>query len=119
MKSGSLEEIAKAVESTVKTADNVTLKSGNIPGSGVSAQEYEVIGIAFGLKKDFISSPIKGKGGVYVLQKTSDIVEGTNTDNYTADRDQMMTNLQNRAASSIFNSFKEEAEVIDDRFTRR
>jgi peptidyl-prolyl cis-trans isomerase D len=119
MKSGSLEEIAKAVESTVKTADNVTLKSGNIPGSGVSAQEYEVIGIAFGLKKDFISSPIKGKGGVYVLQKTSDIVEGTSTDNYTADRDQMMTNLQNRAASSIFNSFKEEAEVIDDRFTRR
>lgn len=119
MKSGSLEEIAKAAESTVKTADNVTLKSGNIPGSGVSAQEYEVIGIAFGLKKDFISSPIKGKGGVYVLQKTSDIVEGTSTDNYTADRDQMMTNLQNRAASSIFNSFKEEAEVIDDRFTRR
>lgn len=119
MKIGSLEEIAKAVESTVKTAENVTLKSGNIPGSGVSAQEYEVIGIAFGLKKDFISSPIKGKGGVYVLQKTSDIVEGTSTDNYTADRDQMMTNLQNRAASSIFNSFKEEAEVIDDRFTRR
>jgi peptidyl-prolyl cis-trans isomerase D len=119
MKSGTLEEIAKAVESTVKTAENVTLKSGNIPGSGVSAQEYEVIGIAFGLKKDFISSPIKGKGGVYVLQKTSDIVEGTSTDDYTADRDQMMTNLQNRAASSIFNSLKEEAEVIDDRFTRR
>jgi peptidyl-prolyl cis-trans isomerase D len=119
MKSGSLEEIAKAVESTVKTAENVTLKSGNIPGSGVSAQEYEVIGIAFGLKKDFISSPVKGKGGVYVLQKTSDIVEGTSSDNYTADRDQMMTNLQNRASSSIFNSFKEEAEVIDDRFTRR
>lgn len=119
MKSGSLEEIAKAVESNVKTADNLTLRSGNIPGSGVGAQEYEVIGIAFGLKKDFISSPIKGKGGVYVLQRTSDLVEGVSSDNYTTDRDQMITNLQNRAATSVFNSMKEEANIIDDRFTRR
>lgn len=119
MKSGSLEEIAAAAETKVKTADNLTLKSGNIPGSGVSAQEYEVIGVAFGLKKDFISSPVKGKGGVYVLQRTSDLIEGTSSDNYTADRDQMITNLQNRAVSSVFNSMKEEADIIDDRFTRR
>ena len=119
MKTGSLEEIAKAIETTVKSADNVTLRSGNIPGSGVGAQEYEVIGIAFGLKKDFISSPIKGKGGVYVLQRTSDLVEGVSSDNYTTDRDQMITNLQNRAATSVFNSMKEEANIIDDRFTRR
>lgn len=119
MKSGSLEDIAKAIESTVKTADNLTLRSGNIPGSGVGAQEYEVIGIAFGLKKDFISSPIKGKGGVYVLQRTSDLIEATSSDNYTTDRDQMITNLQNRAATSVFNSMKEEANIKDDRFTRR
>lgn len=118
MKSGSLQEIATAISSTVKNAENITLRSGNIPNSGVSQQEYEVIGIAFGLKKDFISSPIQGKGGVYVIQKTSDVVEGVTTDNYTADRDGLMTNLQNRAAMAVFNSFKEEAKIEDNRFER-
>lgn len=115
MKSGSLEDIAKAIESTVKTAENVTLRSGNIPNSGVSQQENEVIGIAFGIKKDFISSPIKGKGGVYVIQRTSDLIEGTSADNYTTERDQMMSSLQNRASSSVFNSYKEEANIEDNR----
>lgn len=119
MKSGSLEEIAASITSTVKKADNITLKSGNIPGSGISQQEYEVIGVAFGLNKDYISSPLKGKGGVYVIQRTSDLTEGVSSDNYTSDRDAMMTNLQNRAASSVYNSLKEEAKVEDNRFERR
>lgn len=119
MKTGTLEEIAAAVGSTVKKADNITLKSGNIPGSGVSQQEYAVIGVAFGLKKDFISSPLQGKGGVYVIQRTSDLNEGVSSDNYTSDRDQMITSLQNRASTQVFNSFKEEAKIEDNRFERR
>ena len=82
-------------------------------------QEYEVIGIAFGMKKDFVSSPIKGKGGVYVLQKTSDIVEGVSDDNYTKDRETLATSVQNKAATAVFNSFKEEGEIEDNRYERR
>jgi peptidyl-prolyl cis-trans isomerase D len=120
MQNGTLEDIAKAIESNVKVADNLTLKATNIPGSGVSAQEYEVIGIAFGLAKDKISSPIQGKGGVYVIQKTSDIVEGTSEDAaYTADRETFVNGISNRSAMAIFNSMKEEAEIEDNRYERR
>ena len=119
MKQGSLAEIATAIGSTVKTSADLTLKATNIPGSGVNVQEYEVIGIAFGMKKDFVSSPIKGKGGVYVLQKTSDIVEGVSDDNYTKDRETLATSNQNKAASAIFNSFKEEGDIEDNRYERR
>jgi peptidyl-prolyl cis-trans isomerase D len=119
MKQGSLAEIATAVGSTVKTSADLTLKATNIPGSGVNTQEYEVIGIAFGMKKDFVSSPIKGKGGVYVLQKTSDVVEGVSDDNYTKDRETLATSTQNKAATAVFNSFKEEGEIEDNRYDRR
>jgi peptidyl-prolyl cis-trans isomerase D len=119
MTQGSLAEIATAVGSTVKTAADMTLKATNIPGSGVNAQEYEVVGIAFGMKKDFVSSPIKGKGGVYVLQKTSDIVEGVSEDNYTKDRETLATSVQNKAATAVFNSFKEEGDIEDNRYERR
>lgn len=118
MKTGTLADIAKAVESEVKQAQNITLKSSNIPGSGVSGLENEVIGACFGLKKDFISSPIKGKGGVYVIQRTSDVVSTSSPDNYTTDRNTMITSNQSRAAMSIFNSFREAADIQDNRFER-
>ncbi len=119
MKQGTLQDIAKAVESDVKQGTNIALKSANIPGSGVSAAENEVIGACFGLKKDFLSSPIKGKGGIYVIQRTSDVASVESQDNYTTDRETIMTNNKSRAPFSLYNAFKESADVIDLRFERR
>jgi len=116
MNSGTLAEIATAVGSTTKQGSNITLKSNNIPGSGVSMAENALIGACFGIKKDFISSPIKGDGGVYVIQRTADIIETESQDNYLTDRDNMAKSLQSRAAMSIFNSFRENGEVEDNRF---
>jgi len=119
MKQGSLQDIAKAVESDVKQGTNIVMKSANIPGSGVSAAENEIIGACFGLKKDFLSSPIKGKGGVYVLQRTSDVASVESQDNYTTDRETIMTSNKSRAPFSLYNAFRESADVIDLRFERR
>ncbi|MCC6599838.1 MAG: peptidylprolyl isomerase, partial [Crocinitomicaceae bacterium] len=117
MKSGAtLQDIATAASSTVKRGENITLKSTNIPGSGVSQPENELIGVCFGLKKDFISSPIKGKGGIYVVQRTADIIEGSSADNYASDRENLANSLQSRAGMGIFNSMKEEANIVDNRF---
>lgn len=116
MSSGSLQEIATAAGTTVKQAVNLTLRSGNIPGSGVNTNENEVIGAAFGLAKDFISSPIKGEGGVYVLQRTSEILTGESQDSYAADRDNLVRTLESRAPMSVFNSFRENGEVEDNRY---
>jgi peptidyl-prolyl cis-trans isomerase D len=116
MKAGSLQDIATNIGTQVKKGENLTLRSSNIPGSGVSQPENELIGLCFGLKKDFISSPIKGKGGVYVIQRTSDIVEGQSQDGYVTDKNNAMTNMQSRAAMQVYNSLKEESDVEDNRF---
>ncbi len=118
MSSGTLQEIATKVGSTVRQGLNLTLRSSNIPGSGVSETENEVIGAAFGLKKDFISAPIKGEGGIYVLQRTSDKMTTESQDKYLADRENLSRSLQSRAPMSIFNSFKEVGEVEDNRYER-
>jgi peptidyl-prolyl cis-trans isomerase D len=119
MKSGSLEEIAKNVESSVKKAENITLRSSNFPTANVSVQEPEVIGISFGLKTGSISTPIKGKGGIYVVQKTTDLVEGQSQDDYATERNNTTNTLQARGPMSIFNSMREAADVEDNRFERR
>ena len=119
MNEGSLQDIATKVASEVKKAENLTMKNSNIPGSGVNAQENKVIGACFGLGSGKISKAIIGKGGVYVIQRNSDIVPGTSTDNYVSDQDKTMSTYQQRSANAIFNSFKEAAKIEDDRYSRR
>jgi peptidyl-prolyl cis-trans isomerase D len=119
MNEGSLQDIAARVQSEVKKAENVTMKNSNIPGSGVNAQENLVIGACFGLGTGKMSKAIVGKGGVYVIQRNSDIVPGTSTDNYVSDQDKTMSTYQQRGANAIFNSFKEAAQIEDNRYSRR
>jgi peptidyl-prolyl cis-trans isomerase D len=119
MNEGSLQDIATKIQSEVKKAENLTMKNSNIPGSGVNAQENLVIGACFGLGTGKMSKAIVGKGGVYVIQRNSDIVPGTSTDNYLSDQDKTMSTYQQRASNGIFNSFKEAAQISDDRYTRQ
>jgi peptidyl-prolyl cis-trans isomerase D len=118
MKTGTLQEIATATGSTIKKGSNITLKSSNIPGSGVSAQEHALIGACFGIPKGNISSPIKGEGGVYVIQRSTDVALVESQDGYLSDRDNLTKGYQARAAMSIFNSFREYGEVEDNRYER-
>ncbi len=119
MKSGTLEEIATAVGSQVKKAENVNMKANSIPNSGVSTGENEVMGAIFGLKTGTMTSPIKGKGGVYVIRRTADIVPGASADNYLTEQTQSNTSFQNKIVNSVFNAFKEAADIEDNRYGRR
>jgi peptidyl-prolyl cis-trans isomerase D len=119
MNEGSLQDIAAKVQSEVKKAENLTMKNSNIPGSGVNAQENTVIGACFGLGTGKMSKAIVGKGGVYVIQRSSDIVPGTSTDNYVSDQDKTMSTYQQRATNGVFNSFREAATIEDNRYTRK
>jgi peptidyl-prolyl cis-trans isomerase D len=119
MNEGSLAEIAAKIQTEVKKADNVSMKNNNIPGSGVSVAENTVVGACFGLGTGKISKAIIGKGGVYVIQRSADIVPGTSTDNYVADQDRTMSTYQQRASNGVFTSFKEAAKIEDNRYERR
>jgi len=76
MNEGSLADIAARVGSEVKKADNVSMRSSNLPMSGVSGQENVVIGACFGIGTGKMSKAIIGKGGVYVIQRSADVVAG-------------------------------------------
>lgn len=119
MKEGTLQEIAERIESNVKQQENITMRSTNITGSGVNGAENELIGTIFGLKTGYLSSPIIGTGGVYVVSRSADIAPGSSADNFETDRNNLNSNLQQRAANSISTSFREAANIQDHRYDRR
>ena len=116
MTGSSLEEIAGKVSGQVKTFENLSLAMRNIPESGVSETESAAIGAAFGLPTGNISAPIKGKGGVYVIQRAADVTRVESPDNYVAFRKDKMRGQKASAPTTLFNSLREAAEIEDYRF---
>jgi len=119
MNEGSLADIATRISSDVKKAENVSMRNSNLPSSGVSMPENTVIGACFGLNTGTMSKAIVGKGGIYVIQRSADITTAESVDNYQSDMDRASATYQQKAANSVFNSFKEAAQVEDNRYERR
>lgn len=116
MTGSSLEEIAGKVSGQVKTFENLSMAMRNIPESGVQETESSVIGAAFGLPTGNISAPIKGKGGVYVIQRAADVTRVESPDNYVTFRKDKMRGQKASAPMTLFNSLRESAEIEDYRF---
>jgi len=119
MNEGSLADIATRISSDVKKAENVSMRNSNLPSSGVSMPENTVIGACFGLNTGTMSKAIVGKGGIYVIQRNADITTAESVDNYQSDMDRASATYQQKAANSVFNSFKEAAQIEDNRYERR
>ncbi len=110
-----LDEVAKTAETTVQTATDLALNAAAMPGGG--ANELKVIGTAFYLKQGEMSTPIKGLTGIYVLAPSSEIIPAPAKDDYTADKQTMLTRLQGRVIGGfgVFNAMVEAAEIKDER----
>lgn len=116
MTGSSMEEIAGKVSGQVKKFENLSMAMRNIPESGVSETESAAIGAAFGLPTGNISAPIKGKGGVYVIQRVADVTRVESPDNYVSFRKDKMRGQKASAPMTLFNSLREAAEIEDYRF---
>jgi peptidyl-prolyl cis-trans isomerase D len=116
MTGSSMEEIAGKVSAQVMTFENLSMAMRNIPSSGVQETESAAIGAAFGLPTGNISAPIKGKGGVYVIQRIADVTRVESPDNYVTFRKDKMRGQKASAPMTLFNSFREAAEIEDYRF---
>jgi hypothetical protein len=66
-----------------------------------------------------MSKAIIGKGGVYVIQRSADVVAGESADNYDSDRDRTTASFQQKATNTVFTSFREAAQIEDNRYDRR
>lgn len=106
-----LNQFAKKVGGTLETADNVSLRSGFIPGAG---SEPAVVGRAFSMNKGDVSEPIKGNGGVYVIK----VVEKTDApaaSNLGTTKNLMKTTANSQVDASLLNALRESVEVEDQR----
>ncbi|MEJ2114176.1 MAG: peptidylprolyl isomerase, partial [Flavobacteriaceae bacterium] len=80
VKATTLEDLAAAENTTVRTAAAINMKNPTLSGAG---KEGLVVGTAFGLKEGETSKLIDGDKGVYMLQITK-ITPAVEIDNYQA-----------------------------------
>ena len=109
-KGNSLQAIASANKTEVKSATGLVMKNPTIIGEG---REPKVVGAAFGLKQGQISKPIDGENAVYVIQLTSATIAPAITDYRT--QAETVENLRTeRAAQSILKSLENSATIKEN-----
>jgi peptidyl-prolyl cis-trans isomerase D len=112
-KSGTLEQIAAAYGPTaqVKTANDVALSPGVIPGLG---NEPVAVGKALGLKPGQKSAPIQGEQGVLIVEPVN-VNKPTAPADVKAVRQQLATQRSARLDGAIYEAVKAKADVKDER----
>ncbi|MCC2545762.1 SurA N-terminal domain-containing protein [Hymenobacter sp. BT175] len=112
-KTGTLEQIAATYgpQAQVKTADNVVMNGGMIPGLGA---EPLAVGKAFGLKAGQKSAPIQGEQGVLIVEPVA-VTKPTTPTDVAAVRKQLITQRTARADGAIYEAVKQHANIKDER----
>ncbi|NMH88418.1 peptidylprolyl isomerase [Flavivirga algicola] len=106
-----LEDLAAAENTTVRSASAINMKSPTISGAG---REPIVVGAAFGLKEGETSKLIDGENGVYMIQVTK-ATPAVKLDNYQAAANRVEQQKINIVNSKLYNALKEAAEIEDNR----
>ena len=106
-----LEDLAAAENTTVKTATGVNMKNPTISGGG---REPLVVGAAFGLNEGETSKLIDGANGVYMVQATK-VTPAVELDNYQSFANQVETKKVSVVTAKLYNALKEAADIEDNR----
>jgi peptidyl-prolyl cis-trans isomerase D len=111
MSGSTLEEVAKASNSTVSNAIGVSLVNPIVQNLG---NEPKVVGAAFGLKANTTSKLIDGANGVYIV-RTKSIVSAPAVANYNSYIAQEKAQESSSAQSRAYLAIKEKATIKDNR----
>ncbi|MFI2742989.1 peptidylprolyl isomerase [Zhouia sp. PK063] len=112
-KGKSLEELAGANNTNVKTASGLNMKTPSIAGAG---REPKVVGAAFGLSEGKNSGLIEGENGVYMVRVTKKEI-APKLDNYSTYADSEKTLNRNRVTFQVYQALRDAADIEDDRST--
>ncbi len=110
LKGSSLAEMAKSAGVSVMTANDVSLQNPAVPGAGL---EPKVVGKAFSLEANKVSSPIEGNVGVYVIM-TKAVTKAPALQNHV-DYVNRVKSQRMSSSSRIIPALQEEAEIEDNR----
>ncbi|GAA3609070.1 SurA N-terminal domain-containing protein [Flavivirga amylovorans] len=106
-----LEDLAAAENTNVRSASAINMKSPTISGAG---REPLVVGAAFGLKEGEPSKLIDGENGVYMIQVVK-VTPAVELDNYQAAANRVEQQKINVVNSKLYNALKEAADIEDNR----
>ncbi|WP_298346808.1 peptidylprolyl isomerase [uncultured Algibacter sp.] len=106
-----LEDLATAEKTSVRTATGINMKNPTISGAG---REPLVVGAAFALSEGETSRLIEGEKGVYLLQVTK-ITPAVELDNYQAAANRVEQQKAGTVNSKLYNALKEAADIEDNR----
>jgi peptidyl-prolyl cis-trans isomerase D len=110
MKGASLETIAQTSKTTVQQAIDLTLENPTIPNAGY---ERKVVGTAFAIGVNKVSTPIEGNSGVYVVQPTV-INKAPALKNHADYVNKVKSQVQSYTGR-VIPALKEEADIEDNR----
>lgn len=107
-----IEDIASALELKVNEATNISFSSFSIPAAGI---EPAVIATASSASDGFLSGPIEGNSGVFIISVNSinNGEEGQDTDLI---RNRLASTFEARASFEVFEALKEEFDIVDRRY---
>ncbi len=106
-----LEGLATAMGTEVKTADNVNFGSFQFGEAGF---EPTLIGQLTTLSKDKVSKPLKGNNGVYVVKVTS-VAKDSTAYNQKLEKEQLNSKIGQSLPYVIMQKLKEKYDVKDNR----
>ena len=107
---GTLEEIAKANNITVRNGASITLKTPTLSGAG---SEPKVVGAMYYAEKNKVYKNIAGNRGVYAFKVTGKS-EPTALPNYENERKKIAQNRK-RLTYRIYDAIKDASEIEDNR----
>ena len=106
-----LEDLAAAESTTVRSASAINMKNPTISGAG---REPLVVGAAFGLNEGETSKLIDGANGVYMVQVTK-VTPAVELENYQAAANRVEQQKINVVTSKLYNALKEASDIEDNR----
>ncbi|WP_242131464.1 SurA N-terminal domain-containing protein [Aestuariivivens marinum] len=106
-----LEDVAAAENTSVRSASAITMKSPTLSGAG---REPLVVGAAFGLTEGETSGLIVGDRGVYMIQVTK-VTPAVELDNYQAAANRVEQRKTGAVTTKVYNALKATADIEDNR----
>jgi len=108
----SIDEIADALDLTVQEATNITFNSYSMPAAGI---EPAVIATASSAEEGFISGPIKGNNGIFIIA-----VNTVNVPEQEQGIDMILSRLAStyevRANYEAIEALRKESDIVDKRY---
>ena len=107
----SMEDFAKDNNISLSNASALTMNSPTIPGAG---RESLVVGSAFALSQNGVSSLIQGETGVFIIKLTKK-EEAVKLDNYSTYANTLKISNISKVRSAVPNALKKASEIEDNR----